>query len=187
MIWSEERRTLVRDVGENCWDSLMKKVIEKVRESTSPPSPALCFGLLTYRFSEPECEDFVARLRVPGTVSRVIRDTARLRGRLPSLESPDLPPSAACGLLQEYSPASVQACAIAADSALVQERLNLYLTRWRHVRTALDGDALQKLGVRSGPRLGEMLKTLQAAKMDGKIETREDEMEVVQRWLSQGR
>jgi tRNA nucleotidyltransferase (CCA-adding enzyme) len=103
------------------------------------------------------------------------------------LDSPDRPPSAVYGLLREYSPTSVLACAIATDSALVQERLNLYLTRWRHVRTALDGNALQKLGVLSGPRLGEMLKALQDAKLDGKIETREDETELVQRWLSQGR
>ena len=103
------------------------------------------------------------------------------------LDAADLPPSAICESLREYSPTSVQACAIAADSALIQERLDLYLTRWRHVRTALDGSALQKLGVPSGPRLGRMLKALHRAKLDGKISTREDETELVQRWLSQGR
>jgi len=106
---------------------------------------------------------------------------------MPLLDAADLPPSAICESLQEYSPTSVQACAIAADSALIQERLDLYLTRWRHVRTALDGSALQKLGVPSGPRLGRTLKALHRAKLDGKISTREDETELVQRWLSQGR
>ena len=165
----------------------LKKRFEKAREVASPPTPALCFALLTCRFSLPECEDFIARLRMPGTVSRVIRDTARLRGQMPSLDAPDLPPSAICESLQEYSPTSVLACAIVADSTLIQERLDLYLTRWRHVRTALDGSALQKLGVPSGPRLGRMLKALHGAKLDGKISTREDETELVQRWLSQGR
>ena len=106
---------------------------------------------------------------------------------MPSLDAPDLPPSAVSELLREYSPTSILACAIAADSALVQERLNLYLTRWRHVRTALDGNALQKLGVPSGPELGEMLKALHAAKLDGKISGKEDEVELVQRRLSQAR
>ena len=165
----------------------LKKRFEKAREVAPPPSPALYSALLTCSLSIKEVEDLVARLRVPGSVSRVIRDTARLRGQMPSLDAPDLPPSAISGLLQEYSPTSVQACAIAADSALVQERLDLYLTRWRHVRTALDGSALQKLGVPSGPRLGRMLKALHGAKLDGKISTREDETELVQRWLSQGR
>jgi hypothetical protein len=32
-----------------------------------------------------------------------------------------------------------------------------------------------------------MLKALQEAKLDGKIESREDETELVERWLSQGR
>jgi tRNA nucleotidyltransferase (CCA-adding enzyme) len=124
---------------------------------------------------------------MPRAVSRVILDTARLREGVLSLDSPDLPPSAACGLLQEYSPTSVMACAIASDSALVQERLHLYLDRWRHVRTSLDGNALQKLGVPSGPRLGEILKALHEAKLDGKIGSKEDEIELVQLWLLQRR
>jgi tRNA nucleotidyltransferase (CCA-adding enzyme) len=168
-------------------DGWPKKMFEKAREVASPPSPGLYFALLTYRFSLLQCEDFTTRLKMPGTVSRVIRDTARLRERMPSLDAPDLPPSGVSELLQEYSPTSILACAIAADSDLIQERLNLYLTRWRHVRTALDGSALQKLGVPSGPRLGRMLKALHGAKLDGRISTREDETELVQRWLSQGR
>jgi tRNA nucleotidyltransferase (CCA-adding enzyme) len=165
----------------------LKKKFENAREAASPPSPALLFALLTYSLGLKECEDFVARLKMPGAVSRVILDTARLRERMPSLDSPDLPPSAAHGLLREYSPTSVLACAVASDSTLVQERLHLYLNRWRHVRTSLDGDALRKLGIPSGPRLGEMLNALQEAKLDSKIESQEDEIELVQRWLSQGR
>jgi len=168
-------------------DGRLKKMFEKAREATSPPSPALYFALMTNSFSIKECEDFIARLKMPRAVSRVILDTARLRERMPSLDSPDLPPSAVYGLLREYSPTSAVACAIASDSALVQERLHLYLNRWRHVRTALDGDALQKLGVRSGPKLGEMLKALHEAKLDGKIGSIKDETELVRRWLSQGR
>ncbi|MBN2098425.1 MAG: CCA tRNA nucleotidyltransferase [Dehalococcoidia bacterium] len=171
-------------LGGNGW---LKKVFDKARKVASPPSPALYFALLTYRFNGPDCEDFIVRLKMPGTVSRVIRDTARLREQTPLLDRPELPPSAISGLLEEYSPTSIQACAISSDSSLVQERLNLYLTRWRHVRTGLDGRALQKLGVPSGPRLGRMLKALQDAKLDGKIETRQDETDLVQRWLSQGR
>jgi tRNA nucleotidyltransferase (CCA-adding enzyme) len=165
----------------------LKKRFEKAREVASVPPPALYFALLTYSLGVKECEDFIARLRMQRAVSRVILDTARLRERMPSLDSPDLPPSAACGLLRECSPTSIMACAIASDSALVQERLHLYLDRWRHVRTSLDGNALQKLGVPSGPRLGEILKALHEAKLDGKIGSIKDETELVRRWLSQGR
>ena len=165
----------------------LKERFGKAREAASPPSSALYFALLTYSLGVKECEDFIARLRMPRAVSRVILDTARLRERMPSLDSPDLLPSAVHELLREYSPTSVTACAIASDSALVQERLHLYLDRWCHVRTSLDGNALQKLGVPSGPRLGDLLKALHEAKLDGKIKSKEDETELVQRWLSQGR
>jgi len=168
-------------------DGWLQKKFEKARGAASPLPPALYFALLACRFSLPEGDDFVARLKMPGTVSRVILDTARLQERMPSLDKEDLPPSAICELLREYSPTSILAWAIAADSALIQDRLNLYLTRWRHVRTSLDGDALQKLGVPSGPRLGEMLRALREAKLDGKIRSQEDETELVERWLSQRR
>ena len=105
---------------------------------------------------------------------------------MPSLDEPGLAPSAVCELLRECSPTSILAGAIGADSALVRERLNLYLTRWRHVRTALDGADLLKMGVPSGRRLGLTLKALQDARLDGKIDSREDEIELVQRWLSAG-
>lgn len=168
-------------------DGWLQRKFEKAREVASPPAPSLYFALLACRFSEPECEDLLARLKMPGIASRAVRDTVRLWKRTSSLDKPDLPASAVCDLLREYSLTSVQACCVAVESALVRERLNLYLTRWRHVRTGLDGAALQQLGVPSGPRLGRMLKALQDAKLDGRIETREDETELVQHWLSQGR
>jgi tRNA nucleotidyltransferase (CCA-adding enzyme) len=168
-------------------DDWLETNFEKARQSTSAPSLSLFLALMTYRFSLPECEDFTNSLKTPGTVSRVIRDTALLREQIPSLDRPDLPTSAICALLREYPPTPILACAIAADSALVHERLTLYLTRWRYVRTALGGDALRRLGVPLGPRVGQMLKALHEAKLDGKVDSREQEIELVQRWLSGGK
>ncbi|MDM7998727.1 MAG: CCA tRNA nucleotidyltransferase [Dehalococcoidia bacterium] len=165
----------------------LAEVFRKAREAAAPQTVALYFALLTYRFKETQCEDFTHRLKTPGPVSQAVRDTARLRQQLPSLAQPCLAPSAVFELLQGYSLASIQACAIATDSAVVRERLTLYLTRWRRVRTGLDGSALQKMGVPAGPELGRLLKELRDAKLDGRIVTREDEIELVQRWLSQGR
>lgn len=160
---------------------------QKARAAVSPTPPALYFALLSLRLNPPESENFAARLRVPGMISKAIRDAGRLKEQLPLLDSPDMLPSVAYQLLHEYSPMGILACSIASDSVLIQERLHLYLTRWRYVRTSLDGTALEKMGVQRGPRLGEILRALHEARLDGKIRSREEEMELVRLRLSQGR
>jgi tRNA nucleotidyltransferase (CCA-adding enzyme) len=44
-----------------------------------------------------------------------------------------------------------------------------------HVRPALDGDDLKKLGVLRGPKIKETLQKLLEARLDGMVETKKDE------------
>ncbi len=63
-----------------------------------------------------------------------------------------------------------------------------YLRVWRHVKPELTGDDLQRLGIERGPRLGEALRALRAAKLDSEVSTRADEEAWVRRLLeSDGR
>ena len=154
--------------------------------SVSTPPMTLHFALLTYRFGNEETEDFIARLRIPGKTATVIRDTFRLKEKLPSLSGPELSPSSIHRLLQGYSPTAILACAIASDPMTVRERLHLYLNKLRHVRTSLDGEALRQMGMPPGPPLGEMLRILHEARLDGRLKTREEETEFVRLSLAKG-
>jgi tRNA nucleotidyltransferase (CCA-adding enzyme) len=151
----------------------------ELARSVAPPSATLCLALLTYRLGPDGIEDLIARLRIPGRAAAVIRDTCRLKPDLPSLDDPGLPPSQIHRLLRGYSPTSVLACALASDSVTVRDRLRLYLDRWRYVKTSLNGQALQQMGMTPGPRLGDMLGALLEAKLDGRVKTREDEVQFV--------
>ena len=166
-------------------DGWLEDKFQQARSIAHPTPPALYFALLAYPLSQGKAEDFVVRLKMPGLTARAIRDTLHLKSKLPSLAGPELPPSAVYRLLQDYSPTSILACAIASDSALVQQRLHLYLDNWRHVKTSLDGLALQHMGIPQGPQLGQMLRLLHEAKLDGRVNTREQEIEMVQLWLAQ--
>ena len=166
-------------------DGWLKDKFQQARSIAHPTPLALYFALLTYPLSQGKAEDFVARLKMPGLTARAIRDTLHLKSKLPSLAGPGLSPSAVYRLLQEYSPTSILACTIASDSALVQQQLHLYLNNWRHVKTSLDGVALQQMGIPQGPQLGQMLRLLHEAKLDGRVNTREQEIDLVQLWLAQ--
>jgi len=80
----------------------------------------------------------------------------------------------------------VLAGAIASDNSAARDWLDLYLERLRHVKTSLDGEALQQIGMSPGPRLGEMLGALLQAKLDGLVKTRADELEFVRTRLAGG-
>lgn len=147
--------------------------------------PALYLSLLLFPLTPEEGEDFIRRLRVPGATARVIRDTLQLKGILELLAASRLPPSAIYRRLKGYSPRAIQAVALAADSDSASQQLRLYLERLRYVRPSLNGEALQQMGVPPGPRIGEILQSLQEARLDQKVRTREEEEELVRRWLAQ--
>jgi len=168
------------------WDSWTTKMFQQARSKADSPSLGLYLSLLVYRRGRQEAEDFIVRLRFPKATANVVRDTLRLKENLKYLEAPDLSPSVIYGFLRDYLSTSILACAIASDSPLVYDRLNLYLSKLRFVRTSLNGTALQEMGFPSGPRTGEILRALLEAKLDQKIGTREEETRLARFWLSQG-
>lgn len=160
---------------------------QEVRPAGQSPPLGLYLSLLVYHFSREEGEDLLTRLRVPGATARVIRHTLSLKDNLGGLEDPHMSPAAVYNLLKDCSPTSAMACAVATDSPVIRDRINLYLNRLRHVRTSLDGTAIQgEFEVAPGPRLGEILKMLHEAKLEQRVSTRLEEMDLVRKWLSGG-
>ena len=137
--------------------------------------PSLYFCLLTYSSSETDIEQLLVRLNMPARLSRAIRDTLRLKTRLPLLDKPSLKPSQIYYLLTEYEPLAIQVNAIAAESSTARRSLQLFLIKLRYVRTTLDGEDLKKLGIAPGPEMGRVLQILHKAKLDGEVRTRADE------------
>jgi tRNA nucleotidyltransferase (CCA-adding enzyme) len=137
--------------------------------------PSLYFCLLIYSLNETNVEQFLVRLNVPAGLSRAMRDTAHLKARLPLLDTPSLKPSQIYYLLTEYDPLAIQTNAIATQSPTARRSLQLYLTKLRYVRTALDGEELKRLGISPGPEMGQVLQILHKAKLDGEVRTKADE------------
>jgi tRNA nucleotidyltransferase (CCA-adding enzyme) len=157
-------------------DGWIAEKSDKARRLKKPTQlPSLYFCLLIYSFSEGGIEQFLARLNIPAKLSRAMRDTLRLKTSLPLLDKPSLKPSEAYYLLREYEPVAIQANAIASESPIVHRHLQLFLTKLRYVRTALDGEELKRLGISAGPEMGKVLQILHKAKLDGEVRTRADE------------
>jgi tRNA nucleotidyltransferase (CCA-adding enzyme) len=157
-------------------DGWIAEKFDRARRLKKPTQlPSLYFCLLIYSFGEKDIEKFLARLNIPAKLSRAIRDTLRLKTSLPLLDKSSLKPSEIYYLLREYEPVAIQANAIASDFSMVQHHLQLFLTKLRYVRTALNGEELKRLGIPAGPEMGQVLQILHKAKLDGEVRTKADE------------
>ena len=88
-------------------------------------------------------------------------------------------PSECAARLDGLPEEAIRAASLCAD----EERralLEMYLTKWKDVKPFADGDALQRMGVPFGPRIGEILRRLRAAWLDGEVTSEAGERE----WLA---
>ena len=157
-------------------DDWMADKFARARRLNKPNQlPSLYFCLLIYLFGETEIEHFLARLNMPAKLSRAMRDTLRLKARLPLLDKPSLKASEIHDLLREYDTLAIQANTLASESSMVRHRLQLFLTKLRHIKTSLNGEELEGLGISAGPEIGRVLRQLHKARLDGEVSTRADE------------
>ena len=161
------------------WNADMSRAAAKVRDA----GPLVNLALLATSLSREGAARLAERINATGEWASVIEDTAAIGERIPELADGGLSPSAVHAALEGASPEAVLAWAALSDDAAAG-RLRDYHDRLRHVRPDLNGDDLLALGVPQGPRVGELLRDLLAARLDGAVSTRADEEAIVRRSLS---
>jgi tRNA nucleotidyltransferase (CCA-adding enzyme) len=144
-------------------------------------------ALLAWRLNSADIENFIQRLRFGNEVSKVLRDIPEVKQTLSALTIQRIKPSVLCRLLEHHHQQAVVAASLAADSTLVRRRLRHYLAELRFMSPSLSGEDLKSMGVPQGKKLGALLRSLKAAKLDGMVKTREQERELVRKWLDEGK
>lgn len=162
---------------------------DRAREASggSKPEVNLYLVLLAWRLDDEALKSFVERLKFGAEAARVLKDIPALKRALPGLTAPELKPSGVYYLLERHRPETIRAAVLVTDSALVRQRLELYLSTLRFVETSLSGNDLKKMGVAEGKRMGALLKALKEAKLNGEVKTREAERKLVRKWLAKGK
>ena len=143
----------------------------------------LLLGSMVQSVADGDMESVVERLNLNSDWAQLVRDVVTVRTRLPELRDENVASSQVYRLLQGLHPHAIESCALAAGDATVARWLRLYLDELRHVRPLLDGDDLMALGVREGPEVGLLLTKLLDARLDGLVESVEDEETMVRRAL----
>jgi tRNA nucleotidyltransferase (CCA-adding enzyme) len=143
------------------------------------PSPQLYLALLAYRLNADQLEELISYLRLSKTTAKMLRDTVSIKTRIEELSTNGPPPSHIYRLLHGYSTTALIANLLSTDDDATEEHIELYLNVLKNVRPSLKGEDIRKLGVKSGPKIREILGNIQDAKLDGIVSTRHQEEEMV--------
>ena len=148
---------------------------------------AALLAVLAFHLPPDTVRGLVKRLELDGRTARMVEETARMRDSVDYLETEDLPPSALHRFLRDFSEPALLGARLAVDSPRVSDRLKLFYSDLRHRRPTLNGEDLKRLGVPEGPEIGELLERLLAAKLDGLVATRDEEVRLIKRRLDRSR
>jgi tRNA nucleotidyltransferase (CCA-adding enzyme) len=93
------------------------------------------------------------------------------------LATPDnLPPSRIYNILSRIPPEVVLFLMARTGEDVVRRRISLYFDRLYTVRTAVSGDDLREMGVPEGPVYREILGGVLAARLDGEVKSKDEEL-----------
>jgi tRNA nucleotidyltransferase (CCA-adding enzyme) len=98
--------------------------------------------------------------------------------------SGEAPPSRIAFALEDI-PESALVGAFVNAAGEPRERLGRYLGHWRKIQPETDGETLRRRGLAPGPRYREILRTLRAAWLDGRIGSGPEEARMLEELLQQ--
>ena len=142
--------------------------------------PTVFLAALVYSLTLDEGEAVIQRLHLPGEWAQVVRGAIRLRELEGKLAGAPLNHSQLSQLLEGFTPEALLTASRLTGSPMVAEMLDLYLNELRFAVPALNGRDLLAMGVAEGPMVGQVLRELREAKLNGLVPTEKEERHLVQ-------
>ena len=161
-------------------------VAELLTSATGEATPMLYLAALAYPLTPAQVEILIGRLNMPNSWARVARDAVVLREIEGELASPAISNSRVAHLLLGKSEDAIRAAALVSHSPVIAQLLEDFLVNLRLLFPKSDGNDMLALGVPPGPCVGRMLRELTDAKLDGLVNTIEDERRFVREALARG-
>ena len=166
------------------FDASQAEAFAKLREIHATPSHTVYLALLAWEASRPEAMVLATRLALNKRETEAVRAVPKVRALERAL-SAEVRPSLAVKLLSPFPSATVWALAAAGQES-ARQQASRYLRRWRYLKPSLDGHAILALGAIPGPQVGQVLRRLKAAKLDGEVRSRRDEERLARELLHAG-
>ncbi len=132
------------------------------------------FAILMVRFPEDDLRQLGQRLMISKTnVDHLI---AVGRGYRAVLQfTPETPRSTVVYALESLGEVSWLVNWAAAPFAFLRQKIVHFVMEWRHIHPTINGNNLLTLGLKRGPIIGQLLREVRQAWLDGEIQSAEDE------------
>ena len=163
------------------WSDRTQETLERWLAYPQFDEPDLYIALLVGLLSIEEKKTLTERLNLTTRWRQISDDSIKVEERFPELRSQNIQPSEIFRLLQGLQPAAIKAWLILTQDERTQQHLFTYWRDYRAKKPWLTGDDLVALGIPRGPRIGLLLAALNAARLDGLIETIDEERDWVRR------
>ncbi|MFH1648067.1 MAG: CCA tRNA nucleotidyltransferase [Chloroflexota bacterium] len=165
-------------------DDWLAETFALARQGQADLSPQLYLSLLAYRLTAPELDSLISYLRLPKASAETLRDTLALKENIKELSTSGLSPSRIYDLLHGHSPTAINALCLASGSPNAAGHCELYSGVLRNVHPSLTGEDLKKMGVPEGPGIKKILLKLREARLDGRVDSKRQEEEMVRGLIS---
>ena len=165
------------------FDSDRAPSFEAARSLDQRNARAAYWPLLAWNVAPHEVDSFATRVALRRSQAEAVEAVPTIRAIESQIGKNDLANSRIVEILSPFPAATLLGLAAATESSDVGDSVTRYLRRLRRVRAVLNGDDLLALGASEGPLVGEVLKQIRVAKLDGEVSSRADEVRFAERLL----
>ena len=175
-------------------EDLMKRIEERIKWSQSTKIEEeyqdwlVYLAALVIKLDENDLKQFCDRLAVPLKFRHVLHD---LRERYQHIlhnfkNKRSLKPSEIVGILQNLSIEGLLFLSAFTRENKVRIYISSYLTKLMKIRREIGGEDLKRLGLKPGPEFSRILSEIQRARLDGIVNSRQEEIEMAKRMAGVG-
>ena len=136
-------------------------------------------AVATFGLNEDEAKQTVKRLAETSDWGESILGNAELAKTVTVLDQTDIRPSEVVEILNDIPLASIRAYIEAGPPLPRRGRLVDYVETLRFVKPEISGDDLLDIGIPQGPTIGQLLEIVRRSRLDGQVESRQEELELV--------
>ncbi|MCS7246797.1 MAG: CBS domain-containing protein [Anaerolineales bacterium] len=145
----------------------------------------LFYLFLLARFEQESLPSVIERLKLPAALRKKVRDLNRLWGVRDQLSRPD--PLLIVSQMDGIDPLVAYALALMDIEGKLSESIKFYFQKWLKTKCFTNGQVLRQRGLPPGPVYREILTQLKLAWIEGKINSPEEERELLEDLVQRSR
>ena len=153
------------------------QVLSEQSKSVSVELPDL-LAITTFGLNEDEAKQVVKRFDGPTAWGESIIGNAQLAKHVAVLDQPTLAPSDVSELLRLIPLASINTYILAGPPLPRRDKLVEYVEKFQFIKPEITGGDLLDIGIPQGPIIGELIDIVRRAKLDGKVSSKQEELEL---------